>query len=117
MVDLSVKVGGSMSNPQLKIDLEKVVGDAMNDIKDQAKDFAQAKLDSAKARVKDSLNAVSEKLKEKVKDKIRDQIFGKDTTKSNTVADTSQKPKPDIKKKLKDIFNKPKKNAADTSGH
>ena len=115
MVDLSVKMGGSISNPSLKIDLQKVVGDAADELKEQAKDFAQQKIDSAKARAKDSLNVIKDKAKEEAKEKILEQVFGKDTTKTNNPADTSKKKADPIKDKIKNIFIKPKKPATDTT--
>ncbi|HEX6847712.1 MAG TPA: AsmA-like C-terminal region-containing protein [Chitinophagaceae bacterium] len=114
MVDLSVKVGGSMTNPSLKIDLQKVVGDASDQLKEQAKDFAQQKIDSAKARAKDSLNVAKGKVKDEVKEKLFEQVFGKDTTKTNNPADSSAKKKDPALNKLKNLFTKPKKPATDT---
>jgi hypothetical protein len=109
MIDLSVKMQGSITNPSVKIDLQKVVGDAADELKEQAKDFAQQKIDSAKARAKDTLNIVKEKLEDKAKEKLLEQVFGKDTTKTINPADTSKKKGTVIKDKLKDIFNRPKK--------
>ena len=116
MVDLSVKMGGSITNPSIKIDLQKVVGDAKDELKEQAKDFAQQKIDSAKARAKDTLTVIKEKAKEQAKEKILEQVFGKDTTKTNNPADSSKKKNdPGIKDKIKNIFIKPKKPATDTT--
>jgi hypothetical protein len=115
MVDLSVKMGGSITNPSIKIDLQKVVGDASDELKEQAKDFAQQKIDSAKARAKDSLNVIKDKVEDKAKEKILEQVFGKDTTKTNNPADTSKKKADPLKDKLKNIFIKPKKPAVDTT--
>lgn len=113
MVDLNVKMGGSLNNPSIKIDLEKLVGDAMDDLKDQAKDFAQQKIDSAKERVKDTLTVIKDKVKEDLKEKLKDQIFGKDTMKTAT-PDTTGNKKPNVKQTIKDLFGRPKKNAKDT---
>jgi len=116
MVDLSVKMGGSITNPSIKIDLQKVVGDAKDELKEQAKDFAQQKIDSAKARVKDTLTVIKEKAKEEAKEKLLEQVFGKDTTKTKNPADSSKnKPGAVIKDKLKNIFTRPKKPATDTT--
>jgi hypothetical protein len=115
MVDLSVKMGGSVTNPSLKIDLQKVAGDAADELKEQAKDFAKQKIDSAKARARDSLNLVKDKAKEEVKEKVLEQVFGKDTSKTINPADSSRKKTGDaIKNKLNDIFNKKKKPVTDT---
>src|SRR6187401_993924 len=115
MVDLSVKMGGTVTNPSIKIDLQKVVGDAADELKEQAKDFAQQKIDSAKARAKDSLNVIKDKVEVKAKEKLLERVFGKDTTKTNNPADTSQKKTDPIKDKIKNIFIKPKKPATDTT--
>ncbi|HEU5167724.1 MAG TPA: AsmA-like C-terminal region-containing protein [Chitinophagaceae bacterium] len=115
MVDLSVKMGGSITKPSLKIDLQKVVGNATDQLKEQAKDFAQQKIDSAKARAKDSLTVIKNNVKEEVKEKLLEQVFGKDTTKTNNFADTSKKKADPLKDKLKNMFIKPKKPAADTT--
>lgn len=116
MVDLSVKMGGTINNPSLKIDLQKVVGDATSELKEQAKDFAQQKIDSAKARAKDTLNVVKNKVKDEAKEKLLEQVFGKDTTKTSNTADTSKKKTGDaIKNTLKGLLNKKKKPAEDTT--
>lgn len=116
-VNLHVKVSGSLSNPSIGIDLKEMAGDVIDDIKEQAKDFVQAKLDSAKQKAKDSLAAVKDKIEEKLKDKLKEKIFGKDTTtQTPPPADTTKKkPGSGIKDKIKDIFNKPKKTASDTT--
>lgn len=114
MVDLSVKMSGTITNPSVKIDLQKVAGDATDALKGQAKDFAQQKLDSAKSRAKDSLTVIKEKAKEEVKEKLLDKVFGRDTTKTINPADTSKKKADPLKDKLKSIFTKPKKPGADT---
>jgi len=116
MVDLSVKMGGSITDPSIRIDLQKVVGDAKDELKEQAKDFAQQKIDSARARAKDSLVVAKDKIKEAAKEKLLQQVFGKDTTKITNPADSSKK-KNDaaIKDKVRNIFIKPKKPAADTT--
>jgi hypothetical protein len=115
IVDLSVKMGGSITNPSLKIDLQKVVGDATNELKEQAKDFAQQKIDSARARARDTLNIVKDKVKDEVKDKLLEQVFGKDTTKTANPADTAKRKTGDaIKNKLKGLLDKKKKPVADS---
>ena len=114
MVDLSVKMGGTVTNPSIKIDLQKVVGDAADELKEQAKDFARQKIDSAKARAKDSLIVIKEKAKDEAKEKLLEQVFGKDTVKANNPADTSKKKSDPLKDKIKNIFIKPKKPVADT---
>ena len=114
-VNLHIKMLGSISNPSLKIDLQETAGDAIKELEEQAKDFVQAKIDSAKAKVKDSIQAIKENITDKVKDKLLEQIFGKDTTNKNTPVDSvPKKQDPSIKKTIKDIFIKPKKPVKDS---
>jgi hypothetical protein len=115
-VDLNVKMLGTLTNPSIQMDLKQVAGDAINDLKEQAKDFAQQKVDSVKQVVKDTLAVIKDKVTTEIKDKIKEQLFGKDTNKA-AAPDTTKK-KTDIKKTIKDLFNKPKKTAtADTVRH
>lgn len=118
VVDLNVKMGGNISNPAIKIDLQKVAGDAMNDLKEQAKDFAKEKIDSVKQKVADTLSVIKDKAKDAIKDKLKEQFFGKDTTKATPAGTDTTKKKStgtEVKNKLKDLFGKPKKTATDTT--
>ncbi len=117
-VDLSIKLTGSINDPAVGINLKEMAGSVIDSLKEQAKDFVQARIDSIKQKAKDSINAVKEQVKDKIKDKIKEQILGRDTSRTNP-ADTNQTPAPAdtgskktgtiIKNKLKDLFNKNKK--------
>lgn len=110
MIDLNIKVGGTLSNPAIKIDLEQVVGNAVEELKQQAEEFVKEKMDSLKEKAKDTLQSFTDKIKDTLKQKLKDQIFGKDTSNKNNQPDTSKKqPADNIKKTLKDIFNRNKK--------
>jgi hypothetical protein len=115
-INLNVKMTGSISNPSVSVNLKEVAGDAIKNLEQQAKDFVQAKIDSAKQKTKDSLAVIKKQVEEKLKDKIKEQIFGKDTaTKNNTPKDsTPQKPIQTIKNRIKDIFNKTRNPAKDS---
>lgn len=117
MVDLNIKVGGSISSPSIQIDLEQVVGDAVKDLEQQAVDFAKEKIDSVKDKIKDSINTVTSRLKDSLKQKLKDQIFGKDTNnQGNMPPDTAKKNEGAvIKKTLKDILNKARKPKSDST--
>ncbi|NOT51254.1 MAG: hypothetical protein HOP10_08255 [Chitinophagaceae bacterium] len=110
-ISLNIKVTGTLSNPSIGINLEQVVGDVMEDLKDQAKDYAQEKIDSLKAKAKDTIASKVDKVKDSLKQKLKDQLFGKDTAQqNNNPADTSKKSSGGIiKDKIKDIFNRNKK--------
>ncbi|MEO5945472.1 MAG: AsmA-like C-terminal region-containing protein, partial [Chitinophagaceae bacterium] len=114
-ISLHMKMTGSFANPSLSINLKEIAGDAIKQLEEQAKDFVKAKIDSAKAKVKDSILAVKDKITDKVKDKLFEKIFGKDTTNQNVPVDTiPKKPDPSIKKTIKNIFIKPKKPVKDS---
>lgn len=111
MIDLNVKMTGSISNPNIAVDLKQVAGDAIQDLKQQALDFAKAKADSANQRLKDTLTSVKNQVVNDLKEDLKNKIFGKDTLK-----DAEQKPKPvdNLKKSIGDLLNKKKKPVTDT---
>ena len=104
-VNLSLKLSGTISNPSLSVNLEKMAGDVMNEVKEQAKDFAKAKLDSATKKTRDSLEVIKKQAEEKVKEKLAQ--TGIDTANLNlkNAKDTLKKRLTDtLKKKLENIF-------------
>jgi len=115
-VNLNVKMVGSISNPSIKTDLKEVAGDAVADLKQQAVDFAQAKADSAKQRVKDSVIAVKNQVVNDLKEDLKNKIFNKDSVqKSGGVDSTKKKAEQTIKNTFNDLFKKKKKAAVDTT--
>jgi len=116
MVDLSVKMGGTITNPSIKVDLQNVVGDAKDELKEQAKDFAQQKIDSAKARARDTLASVKNEVVKDLKNDIKDKVFGpKDSTNTNSLDSAKNKTGQKLKSTFKDLLNKKKKPATDTT--
>jgi len=118
-VNLSLKLGGTFSSPTIKVDLKQTGEDLADQLKEQVKDFVQAKIDSAKQTVKDTLTNIRERLlqqaKEELAKKIRQQ---KDTA---TVKDTGTAPKPvqpkpieSVKGILDGFLKKKNKPVADT---
>lgn len=110
-VNLNVKMGGSITNPSIKTDLKESAGDAITDLKQQAEDFAQAKIDSAKQRVKDSVASVKNQVISDVKEDIKNKIFGnKDTTQTASQSDTTKKSTGEkVKSTLEGLLKKKKK--------
>lgn len=116
-VNLNVKMGGSLTNPSVKTDLKEVAGDAVADLKQQATDFAQAKADSAKQRVKDSVSAVKNQVVNDLKEDLKNKIFNKDSVqKTGSVDSTKKKAEQTIKNTFNDLFKKKKKSVTDTTG-
>ncbi|MBS1608238.1 MAG: hypothetical protein JSS70_05610 [Bacteroidetes bacterium] len=118
IVNLSVKMGGSLTNPSIKTDLKDVAGNVTDQLKEQAADFIKAKVDSAKQKTKDSLVAIKNQVAEAAKDELKNQIFGKkDSTSSGSPLDSSKKKTEEtIKNTLNNLFKK-KKPATDTTKH
>jgi hypothetical protein len=114
-INLDIKMTGTISNPFIGISLKGTVDDVVKDMEQQAKDFIQAKLDSAKQKTKDSMQAIKNQMEDKLKEKLKEQIFGKDTASNNNPPDSSQKkPVQTIKNTLKEIFNLRKKPVKDS---
>lgn len=110
MIDLNVKLGGTISNPTIKTDLKEVAGDAVQNLEQQAKDFAQQKVDSAKQTIKDSLTSVKKQVTEDVKKEVLKQLSGNKDSLSGNSADTTKKNvEKTIKNTLKNILKKPEK--------
>ncbi|MBS1655528.1 MAG: AsmA-like C-terminal region-containing protein, partial [Bacteroidetes bacterium] len=118
VVDLNIKMGGSITNPSVKTDLKETAGDAMKDLQQQAADFAQQKIDSTKQTMKDSLNKVKNQVVTDLKDQLQNNVFGKkDSTKTNNIDSTKKKAEQTIKNTLGNLLNKKKKTTADTTHH
>ncbi|MEP7372525.1 MAG: AsmA-like C-terminal region-containing protein [Chitinophagaceae bacterium] len=116
VVNLNVKMGGSLTNPSIKTDLKEVAGDAVADLKQQAVDFAKEKVDVEKQKIKDSVAAVKNQVVNDVKEDIKNKIFGnKDSTKTSNVDSTKKKAEQTIKNTFDGLFKKKKKPVADTT--
>lgn len=76
VINLNVKMGGTITNPQIKTDLKEAAGDIAADLKQQATDFAKQKIDSAKNELKDSANAIKNQVIKDVKDDLTKQLLG-----------------------------------------
>ncbi|MBC7947954.1 MAG: hypothetical protein H7Y42_08755 [Chitinophagaceae bacterium] len=114
IVDLNVRMTGTMTNPSIQVDLKQVVGDAIADLKQQAVDFAKAKLDTTRQVVKDTLNAVKKQVISDLKDELKNKIIGKDTINSNNLDSTKNKAGKTLKKTFDNLLNKKKKLPSDS---
>jgi len=114
MVNLNIKMGGSITNPTIKTDLKEAAGDAGNEMKQQAVDFAKQKVDSTKNTVKDSLTSMKKQVTEDLKQDLKKQIFqSKDSTAARPSLDSSKKKaETTIKNTLNNLFNKKKKKSS-----
>ncbi|MFT3701618.1 MAG: AsmA-like C-terminal region-containing protein [Agriterribacter sp.] len=114
-INLNVKMGGTLTNPQIKTDLKDAGGDMAADLKKQAADFAQQKIDSAKKELKDSANAVKNQVIKDLKDDITKQILSggkKDSTGSKPLENTGKNAEQTIKNTLNNLLKKKSKDTA-----
>jgi hypothetical protein len=96
VVDLNVKVGGTLLKPTYQTDLKQAGTDLAADIKQQTLDFVQQKADSTKTAVKtavkDTLQSVKNQVVQAAANELKNKLLGKDTTNSsNTDTKTNLK--------------------------
>jgi hypothetical protein len=117
VVDLNVKMLGSISNPTIKTDLKQVAGDATKELKQQATAFVQQKVDSTKSTIKDSLNVVKKQVVSDLKDEAVKQLFTKkDSSTTGTGLDgTKKKVEETVGNTINGLFKKKKKSTTDTT--
>jgi hypothetical protein len=84
-VNLNVKMGGTIRNPAIKTDLKEAAGNTVDQLKQQAVAFAQAKIDSSKKTINDTINSVKKDLAKSLQDELRKRLASnKDTGQAKT---------------------------------
>ncbi|MBS1564153.1 MAG: hypothetical protein JST39_07175 [Bacteroidetes bacterium] len=115
-VNLNVKMGGTITNPSIKPDLKGAAGNTADQLKQQALSFAQAKADSAKHAVKDTVKALKNQALQEAKNQLTKQLLGGDKKDSTAPAQNT-----DIKKRAEDagksLMNNLFKRKKDTTNH
>lgn len=96
VVNLNVKMGGTISNPQLKTDLKQSATNLADDLKQQAIDFAKQKIDSTKlavkTAVKDTIASAKKQVTQALRDEVGKQLFAqKDSTGTATGTDPKKR--------------------------
>jgi hypothetical protein len=126
IVNIKVNVGGSITNPTIKTDLAGAGSSVAQDLKDQAKQFADAKkaaadsaVAAAKKQTQDSIASAKKQVIAAAGDEIKKQLFNKKDTTAG--ADTTKKdPKKQLEETgkglIKGLFGK-KKNNTDSTKH
>jgi len=110
IVHLNIKMGGTITNPTIKTDLKEVAGDLTKELKQQATDFAKAKIDSTKSAVRDSLVSVKNQVVNDVKQDLTKQLLQpKDSSGSKISLDSTKKKAESILKNGLNNFLKKKK--------
>lgn len=104
-VNLNVKMLGSINNPDIRLDLKESATKLADDIKQQATDFAKAKIDSSKKAVSDTLQSLKKEAVKQVTDKLKDQLFArKDSTGGDTAKTKPANPADRLKESGKGLI-------------
>jgi hypothetical protein len=114
-VNLKLDMAGTIKNPSIKVDLKQTGETLAAQMKEQVKEFAQAKIDSAKSAAKDTLNSIKKQLGEAAKEELSKQLFGKkDNTADSTTApkNATEKAKESVKGLLNNVLKKKVKDTA-----
>ncbi|MBO9572196.1 MAG: AsmA-like C-terminal region-containing protein, partial [Chitinophagaceae bacterium] len=90
-ININAKMLGTITNPDIKLDLKETAGSVADEIKDQAKEFVQAKIDSSKKAVNDTLQAVKKEVIKEASERLKAELFGK---KDSLSTDTGKKTNP-----------------------
>jgi hypothetical protein len=110
-IQFHVGVGGTITNPQIKVDLKETATSLATELKKQTQDFVKAAVDSSKKAAEDTLNSVKNALIKEAKDELAKQLLGtKDTTgdKSSSVNDSKKRLEESGKGLIKNLLKKKK---------
>ena len=120
VVNLKVNMGGTITNPVLKTDFKQAAGSLAEDLKQQATDFAKAKIDSTKkavtGAVKDTIASLKKQAVQTAGEELKKQLFGKDTSNAGN-ADGKKNIGESAKGLLQNLSPFKKKKPADTTQH
>ena len=111
-IDLNLKMGGTISNPQLSTDFKGTGGSLAEDMKAQAQEFAQQKIDSAKTLVAEKTQELKDTAKsiatQAAKDLVKDVLTGNKDSTANTTEGVKKDAEKAVKNTLKDLLKKKK---------
>jgi len=109
VIDLNVKMGGSITSPVIKTDLKQAAGDVSKELKQQATAFVQQKTEEAKQTLKDTATAIKNQVIKDVRNELVNQLNGtKDSTNKSSLQDTKEKAVENVKKTLGGFLKKKK---------
>jgi hypothetical protein len=104
-VNLNVKMLGTLTDPDIKFDLKESATSLAEDLKTQAKDFAQAQIDSSKKAVKDTVESLKKEVVKQAGEELRKQLFSKkDTASSDSLKTKPVKPEDRLKESGKGLI-------------
>jgi hypothetical protein len=111
VVNLHLKLGGSFTNPTVKVDLQQGAASLADEIKQQATDFAKAKIDSTKQAItnaaKDTIASIKKQAIENAKEAVAKKILGNKNSNQDSLP-TKPKPQESVKGLLDNLFKKKK---------
>lgn len=103
-VNVQAKMLGTISNPDIQLNLKETTQTMSETIKEQVKDFAQEKIDSVKTAITDTLQSVKKQIVDEAAQKLKEELLKKtDTGKENS---NQQSPAERAKGILKNILPK-----------
>ncbi len=108
-INLNIKMGGTITNPQINTGLKEAAGDAVADMKQQAAEFAQQKIEDAKQQIKDSVKSIKDAAVKDLKEEALKQLLGgkKDSSgQEKPLEETKKKAEEAVKSTLKDLLKK-----------
>jgi hypothetical protein len=109
VVDLNVKMEGSITKPVIKTDLKQAAGDVTNELKQQATAFVQQKTEETKETLKDTATAIKNQVVNDVKNELVKQLTGtKDSANTSSLQDTRQKTVETLKNTFGGLLKKKK---------
>ena len=113
VISVNVKMGGTITNPVLKTDLNDAMSNTASNLKQQASDFVKAQVDSAKQQVRDTVAVVKKQLVKDATDELKKQLSGQKDTSSvaqaNGLDNSKKKVEETGKGLLNSLWNKKKK--------
>ena len=103
-VTLPVKIGGTLTNPVLKMDLKSALSSTAGSLKSQAADMVKARVDSARQQLRDTAQTIGKQALKDAGSALKDQLMGnKDTT--GKKADGLDDPKKKVQDAGKGLLN------------
>ncbi len=111
-IDLNLKMGGTINSPQLSTDFRGTGGSLAEEMKEQAQEFAQQKIDSVKTVVAEKTEELKDTAKsiatQAAKDLVKDVLTGNKDSASNTTEGVKKDAEKAVKNTLKDLLKKKK---------
>jgi hypothetical protein len=109
-VNLKMAMGGTLKSPTLKVDLKQSGEKLVDQMKEQVKDFVQAKIDSAKKAAQDTLTSIKKQLQNAALEELRKKMQNKKDTAavkdSTPVKNNGDKTKESIKGLFDNLMKK-----------